>query len=206
MDKAGHLLTWIVGGLIIATAAVAIAVSSTHRNAPTELPAIEQTDQPPPVNVPSSPQSPASAPAPAPAPVSTPATEPAMPAVQIQTATPPVASSGQIWECTINGLRTFSGKPCGDKSSLREISPVNRMDPTPALPYARSYEPETRYQPDYDPGNQQDSNPPVQEIVHNSYPVFIGIPVRERKRPDHMHRPAHDHYRVPPPPKVSNSH
>jgi len=209
--NAGHLLPWIMGGLAIATVAVAIAVSSTHSNAPAKLPALGETAiQPHPDNVLASiPTTTPPTPASASAPTSAPANEPSMttvPAVQSQTMPPPVASSGQIWECTINGLRTFSSRPCGDKSSLREIGPVNRMDPTPALPYARSYEAESRNQPDYSyPGDQENSAPPAQEFApSSSYPVFVGIPVH-RRRPDAVHRPPHGHYRVPPPPKNNNS-
>jgi hypothetical protein len=205
MDKAGRLLPWIMGGLMIVAVAVAIAVSSTNRHASTELPALSPiATEPQPANV----LAPTSTPAPVPA--SETVTVPAMtavPAAQIETVAPPVASSGQIWQCTIDGVKTFSSKPCGDKSSLREIGPVNRMDPTPVIPYARSYEPESRYQPEYSyPGDQENLNPPVQEVVH-SYPVFIGIPIHERRRPDHAQRPpVHGHYRVPPPPKMSGSH
>ena len=99
----------------------------------------------------------------------------------------------------MNGVKTFSGKPCGEKPLLREISAVNGMVPTPAAPY-RS-EPESRYPPDYSyPTDQETFNPPVQEVVH-TYPVFIGRPLRERRRPDHPHRPVHEPYRTPPPAK-----
>ncbi len=105
-------------------------------------------------------------------------------------------SSGQIWECTINGVKTFSGKPCGEKPLLREISAVNGMAPTPAALYRP--EPESRNQPEYSyPVDQETSNLPVQEVVH-TYPVFIR-PLHERRRPDHPHRPVHDPYRAPPP-------
>jgi hypothetical protein len=96
-------------------------------------------------------------------------------------ATPPGPSS-QIWECTTNGQRTFSDKPCGGKSSLRELSPINGMDPTPILPPTRSYQPQLDYPPEY-------SDPSTQESAESSYPVLIAIPVNARRPPDHAHRP-----------------
>jgi hypothetical protein len=111
--------------------------------------------------------------------------------------TPPTASNSQIWECTINGQKTFSDSPCGGQSSVRELGPVNRMDPTPILPHGRSYVPESSYQPGYSyQGDQEDSNPGEQQFANNSYPVFVGFPVHEPRRPEHAHRP-HGHYRGP---------
>jgi hypothetical protein len=201
MGKAGDLLPWITGGLMLAAVAVAIAVSSTSRNAPAILPAPSQAAAPAhPADVTAT-----STPAPAPAsvPDPAPAIEPAvaaMPTVQTPPATPPAASSGHIWECTINGLRTFSGKPCGDKPLVREIGPVNGMDAAPVLPYARSVDPDSRREPEYSYPGDQETPDPAQEVARTSYPVFIGIPVHERRRPNHAHRPDHGRYRVPPTP------
>jgi hypothetical protein len=146
----------------------------------------------------------ASTPAPEPAaiPDPAPAVVPAVaaPPAQIQQVTPPPAS-GQIWECTINGIRTFSGKPCGDKSLVREIGPVNGMDAAPVLPYARSADPDSRREPEYTYPGEQETPDPAQEAARTSYPVFFGIPVHEHRRPNHAHRPPdHRHYRVPPTP------
>jgi hypothetical protein len=198
MNKARDLLPWIMGGLMIVAVAAAIAVGSTYRDVPAKLGALGE------IAAPLRPTgSPASIPAPPPGPESTPPTVPVLtpaPAAPVQTAALPVTSGGQIWECTINGVKTFSGKPCGAKASLREISAVNGMESTPALPYVSS-EPESRYPPDYAyPEDQESARPPAQEVVH-SYPVFIGIPVRERRRPDHAHRPVHGPYHTPPSPK-----
>jgi hypothetical protein len=114
---------------------------------------------------------------------------------------PPTVSNNQIWECTINGQKTYSDSPCGGQSSVRELEPINRMDPTPVLPHARSYVPESSYQPGYSyQGDQEDSNPGEQQFANNSYPVFVGFPVHEPRRPDRARRP-HGHNRVPSPRK-----
>ncbi len=109
-------------------------------------------------------------------------------------ATPPDAapqSGAEIWECTTNGQKTFSDKPCGDKPVRRELSALNVMNPTPILPVAHSYE-EHYYGPE--PGYPEYSDPSMQEPVESSYPVVVGYPVlgygyAHRRRPDHVHRP-----------------
>jgi hypothetical protein len=99
----------------------------------------------------------------------------------------PTAPGSQIWECTTNGQRTFSDKPCGDKPVLREVSALNIMNPTPILPAAHYYQPEPSYAPEYYP-------PEVQEPAEVAYPVVVGYPVLgypyyNRRRPDYTHRP-----------------
>jgi hypothetical protein len=120
---------------------------------------------------------------PAPAPIA-----PVAP-VAILPATPAAApaSGSQIWECRTNGQRTFSDKPCGDKSVLREVSALNIMNPTPILPAAHYYQPEPSYAPEY-------YQPEAQEPAEVAYPVVVGYPVLgypyyNRRRPDHTHRP-----------------
>jgi hypothetical protein len=184
MDKDSALLPWALGGLMIATVAVAIVVRSTHRIAPTHSQSLSQTT---PKELP------------AVVPTLVPVTTPAVPAAQIQTVSSPLVPTNQIWECTINGQKAFSDSPCGKDSSLREIGPVNRMDPTPILRQARSYEPESSYPPEYPYQNEQeDANSRVQEFAGGSYPVFVTTPFHEHRKPDHPHRP-HGHYRGPPP-------
>jgi hypothetical protein len=201
MRKAGDLLPWITGGLMLAAVAVAIAVSSTGRNAPAILPAPSPIAAPPrSTGVLAATSTPAPASVPDPAPAIVPALT-ATPIAQIQPANPPAASSAQIWECTINGLRTFSGKPCGDKPLVREIGPVNGMDAAPVLPYARSVEPDPRREPEYSYPGDQENPDPAQEGARTSYPVFIGIPVHEHRTPNRVRRPPdHGHRRVPPTP------
>jgi hypothetical protein len=201
MDKDRDLLPWILGGLSTATVAIAITLGSTYGNAPqrnapqnSQAPRQIIADSLPEVVVPT-------APARAPAPEQIPLAAQIPPAAQIQTSAPPIQPNGQIWECTIDGQKTFSDSPCGDKSSLREIGAVNGMDPTPVLPHARSFPPESSYRAEYSyPGEQVDPNPGEQQFADNPYPVFIGVPVHERRRPDHGHRP-HGHDRGPQPRK-----
>jgi hypothetical protein len=178
MDKHSDLLPWILGGLLLATLAIAVTAGSTHRTVPKILQAPSQTAAPALAQV----EMPA-APAPAPAPASV----PAMAVAQIQSAPPPAASGNQIWECKTNGQRTFSNHPCGEKSFLREIGPINGMDPTPILPPTRSYESQSSYSPEY-------TYPDAQDSAYNTSPMLVAIPFIERRRAGHTHRPyRHDH-------------
>jgi hypothetical protein len=193
MDKDRDLLPWIFGGLSMAAAAIAITVGSGNVTASRNSPAPSA----PTALLPTAHILPAAeamaAPALAPAP------EQISAAAQIQTATARVEPGSQIWECTINGQKTFSDKPCGDKPSLHELGPINGMAPTPVLPYVRSYVAESSRQPEYYyPGEQDDSDLRGQQVAASSYPVFIGIPVREHGRGDHERRPRGDHHGRPP--------
>jgi hypothetical protein len=212
MDKDRDLLPWIFGGLSMVSVALAVTIGSTNRTAPKTLQAPSQT------TARILPEAEATiAPTPTPTPTPTPPTPtltptpaPILAAAQIQPAPAPQEPNGQIWECTINGQKTFSDNPCGEKSSLHEIGPVNGMDPTPIFPRARSYAPESSYRPEYSyqgnqpqnsyQGDQEDSTAGEQQFANGSYPVFVGIPVHEHRRPDHEHRP-HGHDRGPPPRK-----
>jgi hypothetical protein len=187
MDKGSDLLRWILGGLMLATVAVAIVVGSTNRIAPTNSQTLGPT---------TTQALTAIAPILTPAPALT----PTVPVAQIQTVSALIVPGDQIWECTINGQKTFSDNPCGDNSSLHEIGPINRMDPTPILRQARSYEPESSYQPEYVYPSEQENYNPRQEYTVNSYPVFVAMPFHERRKPEHAHRPP-GHYRGPPIPR-----
>jgi hypothetical protein len=189
MDKNRDLLPWILGGLLVATVAVAIAVHSSDGIAPGNSPAVSQASH----RASAAPiLTTASVPAPdAPAP---PAASVA-PASQVPAANlPPAVPRGQIWECRINGQRAFSSSPCGGESSIRQIGPINGMDSTPVVQQGRSYEPDSNYRAAYPyPNEPQESNP--DEFADNSYPVFAALPFQEHRRPDHAHRP---HGRRPP--------
>jgi hypothetical protein len=180
MDKDHDLLPWILGGLMIATAALAIAVASTNRIAPGNSPALSSTAaQTLPVAPPATLHTIV-----APAPASEPAPPPPVAAAPIQAMipAPPTEPTVKIWECTINGIKTFSNKSCGDKPSIREIGPVNTMESTPIFRFDRAYGPESSYQPDYPYSGSQDS-------PDSSYPAVIGIPYHQGRRPDHAHQP-----------------
>jgi hypothetical protein len=171
MRKDIDLLPWILGALTLAIVAVAIAVGTTHGSAPTASQMPNQTAAPPLPAV-------VTIEAPPPAP----SLEPASPPAQVQPVAAPVPSVGQIWECTTNGQRTFSGKPCGDKSTLRHLGPLNIMNPTPILQPSRTYQADASYAPDY-------SYPDTQQTADNSYPAVIGIPYAARMRSERTYRP-----------------
>ena len=187
MDKDRDLLPWIVAGLSMATVAITITVASTNRTAPANYQAPRRTAV---YALPPAPADNAPAPAPAPPAAAAAALAPTL-AAQVQTVAPSKPPTNQIWECTTNGQKTFSNSPCGDKPSLREVGPINTMDPTPLFAPSRSYEPQSSYQPEY-------SYPGTQESAGTSYPMVVAIPFYERRLPDHRHRP-HDHNRGPPP-------
>jgi hypothetical protein len=180
MDKDRGLLPWIFGGLSMATVAIAIIVGSNNRPAPKNSPASSSAT--------------AYALPPAPAqtvPVAAPVVVPvqALAATQLQTVTPPIEQSTQIWECAINGQRTFSDKRCGEKPSPRKIGPINTMDPAPIFRSNPSYEPQSGYPAEYPESSEQ-------QLADNSYPVYVGVPYHERRRPDRA-RPSHDRGRTP---------
>jgi hypothetical protein len=195
MEQDKDLLPWILGALSTVAAAIAITVGSTHRTVTANVQTLIANVQT------LSPRATEALPAvPLPSPTLIP-TEPAMnlPAERGQTAAAPTEPNGHVWECTIDGQKTFSDSPCGDRSSVREIGPINGMDSTPILPHARSYAAEPNYRPDYPyPGEQEESNPSQQGFAGNSYPVLIGIPLREHGRPDHRRRPQGHSDRPPP--------
>lgn len=180
MDKDRDLLPWIFGGLSMATVAIAIIVGANNRPVPKKSPAPRLAT--------------AYALPPAPAetvPVAVPVPVPlqALAAAQLQTVTPPTEQRSQIWECAIDGQRIFSDKRCGEKPSVRTIGPINTMDPTPAFRSNSSYERQSSYVAEY-------PEPSEQQLADNSYPVYVGVPYHERRRPDRPH-PSHDRGRAP---------
>jgi hypothetical protein len=180
MDKDRDLLPWIFSGLSMATVAIAIIVGTNNRPAPKHSP------------TPSSATAYALPPAPAETlPVAVPVVVPvqALAAAQPQTVTPPMEQSTQIWECAIDGQRTFSDKRCGEKPSLRKIGPINTMDATPIFRSNPSYAPQSSYAAEYPDSSEQ-------QLADDSYPVYVGVPYHERRRPDRA-RPGHDRGRTP---------
>src|ERR1700676_969079 len=100
MDKGRDLLPWIIGGLSMATLAIAITVGWVKGIAPNNSPVPSQTAA---HILPDAEVTIAPAPAPAPAPTLTLAqSRPVAPPIA-----PNVVANRQIWECTINGLKTF---------------------------------------------------------------------------------------------------
>ncbi len=188
MNRENDLLPWIMGGLLAASAAVAVAVV-THRDAPHNLPSPPQAA--------ASTQAVTAAPAAASASLPSPAAEPAAPAPApepsqalepVQPAGAPIASGSQIWECTTNGQKTFSDKRCGSNAVLRETNTMNIMNPSPILPPARPYPPQSGGEPDYYYPDAQEPGD-----VDSSYPVVIGYPYIAHRRPERAHRPYRSH-------------
>jgi hypothetical protein len=202
MEKERNLLPWILGGLSAATIAVAFAAVSIHRDAATLAPTPAVAAQPaarPPVSTPALPPpstAQTSAPDSTPAPV--PDSPPMLAPAQAQTAVEPEVPAGQIWECTTKGVKTFSNNPCGEKSTLLEVSPINTMSATPVVHYARAYGSEPRYAQSYAdqgaPADEQYSEDYGAEPGSNSYAVIQGAGFVGHRRPEHSHRPAPHHF------------
>jgi hypothetical protein len=106
------LLPWILGGLVAVIAVVGLIVALINRDdsevrSPTIRPATESV---------------------APNPT------PSRPAHVVSGAMPMVGTPRRVWECVANGQKIFSDAPCGVGSTIRELSPINRMNPTRAPP------------------------------------------------------------------------
>jgi hypothetical protein len=187
MIRENNLLPWIMGGLALATIAVAVTVSSTIGTASKKLPAAPvQAAVSAPPQAPATAAVPISAPAPAPVPATAPPPDPSLALDPVQSAGAPMASANQIWECTTNGQRTFSDKPCGGNATLLEMNPLNVMNAAPRSPPAWPYPPDSSNAPDnYYPENQ--------DAVQSSYPVVVGYPYAVRRRPEHTQRPYQPH-------------
>jgi hypothetical protein len=118
--------------------------------------------------------------------------------MQAQVAPEPPAQTGQIWECTTKDVKTFSNNPCGDKSTLLEVGPINTMNPTP-VHYARAYAAEPRYAPAYTDSDGAADQEPYSDAVSgesggNSYTIVQGVGFIARRRPEHPHhRPMPSH-------------
>lgn len=209
-------LAWILGALSVTAVAVAITAVSFNRTAPPMSPpvlAAEAAMTPAPAAAPDAPPgAPVALPpvalppvtsAPAPAPV---APMPAVPVVAAGPIAEPNATA-QIWECTTKGVKTFSNNPCGDKSTLVDVGPINSMNPTPAVHYARAYAPEPRYVPadaGYDGSSDQESYSELgAESGGNSYAIIQGAGFVVRRRPEqHPHRhPTPNHHNYGPTPR-----
>ena len=204
MNKERDLLPWVLGALSAAAVAVAItAVSSTKTAAP---PAATSIVAPQPAAVPPV-RPPAAAPTAPPAEALVAAVAAPVPAVdpmpqqspmQAQVAPEPPAQTGQIWECTTKGVKTFSNNPCGDKSTLLEVGPINTMNPTPVVHYARTYAPEQRYAPAYANSDSYADQEPYSDSASaesgNSYTIVQGVGFVARRGPEHPHhRPTPNH-------------
>jgi len=191
MNKERDLLPWIFGGLSAAAIAVAFAAVSTQRDTPSSVPQVVAAR---PAASPSTPQAPPALPAlplATAAPTAPPATQPdSMPApAPVQAMPAPQAQAGQIWECTTKGVKTFSNNPCGEKSTLLDVGPVNTMSPAP-MHYARAYAPDPRYAPGYpdQSADADDYSDQSGDQDGNSYTIVQGVGFVSRRRAENIHR------------------
>jgi hypothetical protein len=204
MNKERDLLPWIFGGLSAAAIAVAFATVSTHRAAPTLAPqvvAAQAPASPTALPIPTTAQG-----APQAAPLAGQPDSAANPSPpQTQAAVEPEVQAGQIWECMTKGVKTFSNNPCGEKSTLLDVGPINTMSPPPAMRYVRSYGP--GYTDQSASADTEDySDQYAADTGGNSYTYVGGVGLLARRRPENIHRPPSQPSPPsrPPPPAHQN--
>jgi hypothetical protein len=119
----------------------------------------------------------------------------------MQAAVEPEAQGGQIWVCTTKGVKTFSNNPCGEKSTLLDVGPINTMNATPPNRYPRNYEPQPHYTPAYDAQDPAEdySEQYGSETGGTSYTVVQGLAFVPRRRAEHPHRPTNQQHHNPGP-------
>jgi hypothetical protein len=207
MSRERDLLPWILGGLSIAAVALAITAVSSQRAASPVTPAIPivaAAASPPPAPALTLAAPPAAAVADA---VSEPRSADAPLSAATEAAAQPEAQADQIWACTTKGVKTYSNNPCGEKSSLLEVGPINTMNPATPVHYARAYAAQPQYVPPYSDASTQsnaedDSEQEGYESGGNSYAIVQGgcCPPR-RHFEHHSHQPAYHRNSAPAPRK-----
>ena len=104
---------------------------------------------------------------------------------------PTSAPSNQIWECTTNGVRTFSSNPCGTKSTVRQLNPINVMEPAPVYRPAPSYGPAMGSPPAppvrYGYPEQDNADEPATDNGYSGSPGVIVVPRARHIRPNNIH-------------------
>jgi hypothetical protein len=75
-------------------------------------------------------------------------------------ATRPPLPRDQVWQCVVNGQKTFSDSPCRNGASVRQLNQVNRMDAVAVPVPTPSYNlPAPEYSPAFaDPNTVDDGN------------------------------------------------
>lgn len=138
----------------------------------------------------------------APAPNSSaPATEP----TPTETAVPAPAlsataggPSNQIWECTTNGLRTFSNNPCGTKSTVRQLNPINVMEPPPVYHVTHTYVPPAPPAPARNnyaaPASDNPDDTNTDNAYNGGYPTYVVVTRAHHLRPNNAHNHPHPHH------------
>lgn len=169
MDKEADFFPWILGAVIAATAAGAAVIASTHTTASTADKTPNQSAE----NVG------------APTPIA-PATLQVPPVVQ--PATRVRLGPGNVWECVVNGQRTFSDAPCGEHPVIRQLSAVNLIQSTP-IPAAAPY---ISYDSGYSAAPVDQSGPDSVTQLYSNPPMIL-INERMRHRDSHRQgRPFHE--------------
>jgi hypothetical protein len=168
------LLPWILGGLLLAAAipAVIAVTGSTNEAVRPVAPAVAAAPIPGAADIP------------APA-----AAAPPRAAQPARLALPP----GQVWQCIVNGQKTFSDSPCGEGASIRQLNEVNRMDVTPVAPARYPVYPSSA--PYYPPPAEQD--PPQSDAYSSGQTVIINERARREHNArlhGHEHRAVRSHY------------
>lgn len=215
MNKQTDLLPWIIGGVSIFAVAAAVALVSARTKVQSLPPTVAATQTvPAPIQALPAPETAApvalstepvalSTASPPPAAVAPDSTPPSPPQTAVQT---PV-EGGQIWQCTTNGVKTFSNNPCGDKSSLVAVRAINTMNAAPPVRYARAYpaqpaySPQPAYSQQYANQNSPDEDSDSDQDTGygaGSTAVIGGFAVLPRRINDHPHRPHPHHYPGPP--------
>lgn len=166
-DTERDLLPWILGGSLVLVAAIAAAAIVNSGANPTTA----RLNNPP-------------------------STRPIAHPTLVVVNDPSTLPTGEVWECQMNGQRVFSDAPCAGRSTIRELSPINRMqrqaiatDYTPA-DYSGAVEVPILSQPaSYDSAQVEsyctDLRTEVTEIyerMRQGYPSPVGDYLRGRLR------------------------
>lgn len=112
---------------------------------------------------------------------------------------PTSTPSNQIWECTTNGVRTFSSNPCGTKSTVRQLNPINVMEPAPVYRPAPNYAPAMGSSPApparYTYPEQDGADEPAADNGYSGYPGVIVVQRARHVRPNNVrpHPQPHPH-------------
>jgi hypothetical protein len=141
-----------------------------------------------------------------PAPISA---TPSLAAASTETNAPPAAAapadsgttaaapSNQIWECTTKGLRTFSNNPCGTNPTVRQLNPINVMEPAPVYHVTHTYSPPVLPTPIRNNYSPQPSDAPDETYAdngYNGYPSYVVVTRAHHVRPNNPHNHPHPHH------------
>lgn len=122
----------------------------------------------------------------------------AAPAAAPPAATTAAAPGNQIWECTTNGVRTFSSNPCGAKSTVRQLNPINVMEPPPMYHVTHTYVPPAA--PASDRSNYSPSAPDIPDETYadnaynGGYPAYVVVNRAHHVRSNNAHHRPHPHH------------